>query len=180
MPQNKSPGIFAVAGREIVERFEWIRNHPLYRYYFILFLLLGTSGIWFKHAFIAGHRNWGAFFDSLNAINLLTFSAPIFATYIAKYVLLSTVTGEAKINIKTLRSFCFFYFLTVIIIFTIAFVKGIDGLNCWAITAVLMVLAFQFFRDSMDEDYEDNVDPQNASLSNKQAQLGLLKGNKYE
>ena len=68
----------------------WSIENTLYYWYFFIFILFGTAGIWFDFAFPANgvERNLCLLGNILSFSPLLTFSAPIIVAILAKHILI--------------------------------------------------------------------------------------------
>jgi len=97
---------------------------------------------------------------------------------LAKHILIGFSGDHEGYPIKTLRTFCFFYFLLVAVLFVVGFSSANGGASWYSGIAVILLLIFQFFYGAKDKDYEDvSLDVSVRNSSNKKDDL---KGDGYE
>lgn len=175
---NKSPGVFQVAFDYIKINFAWSRDNPLYIWYYFVFIMLGTAGIWFDYVFPGHGVKRGLWINILSFSPLLTFSAPIIISILAKHILIGFSNDHSGYPIKTLRSFCLIYFLLVTVLFVVGSYST-NGTASWSsVSAVILLLFFQFFYGAKDKDYEDvSLDISGRGMSNEKENLN---GDSYD
>lgn len=175
---TKSPGVFRVAIDYVNDNFLWAVNTPLYHVYYLIFIGFGTAGIWFEYVFPVTEAPNRDFFETLASVPLLTFSAPMIVAILAKHILIGIGENRSDYPMKTLRSFSLVYFIIVIILFVKGLREGSDEASWYSISAVIMLLIFQYFYGAKDKDYEDvSLDVSDRAAGNNKHSL---KGNRYE
>ena len=177
---NKSPGVLQVALDYIKVNFAWSIDNTLYYWYYFLFVIFGSAGIWFDFAFPAAgvERDLSLLKEVFSFSPLLTFSAPIMVAILAKQILIGFSGDHKGYPIKTLRTFCFLYFLVVALLFVVGYSSANGEISGYSVSAVALLLIFQFFYGAKDKDYEDvSLD---VSGRNNSENKGDLNGGSYD
>ncbi|MRR53947.1 MAG: hypothetical protein EG822_05460 [Deltaproteobacteria bacterium] len=156
----------------VIERVKWAIDTPIFLLYFFgVFIVFGTVGIWYPLA-----KN-GYFIteiiDELYPQNLLSYSMPVLATLLIDAIL--KIASDKKTN-KTLASYGVFIGAVALFFIGYGIMHSEKEFLLVSFIGWLIVVFLWFLFNAGDDKFEDKIDSGAPSAANQPAEAARLSG----
>lgn len=175
----KSIGIREAFTQELKRKTIWSKDNPLYILVFIVVVFfMGTIGIWGEHAFVQSKRSLPMFVDSLTAINLTKYVAPILTAIVADWILKIFTQSKAEMpqGKKTFYVIVFILTLVAVGLMILGLSSPANKSSVSALLSTAIVLAIYYYSYCENPLYEDRANPKAVSASNVEVDPTILQG----